>query len=73
MAAAAGEQRPLALALAATLEDLELKEQRTALKSFLKKGRCVQSFADQPRQKLNLSTSVALAGCSAILLRAEGI
>ena len=40
--AAAGEQRSFESALAATLEDLELsfssrKEQRTALKSFLKK------------------------------------
>ena len=61
MAAAAGEQRSLESALAATLEDLELTE------VILKKGRCVQSL------KLNLSTSVALIGCSAILLRAEGI
>ena len=42
MAAAAGEQRSLESALAATLEDLELsfslrKERRTALKSYLKK------------------------------------
>ena len=41
-AAAAGKQRSFESALAATLEDLELsfslrKEQRTALKSFLKK------------------------------------
>ena len=63
------------------LEDLELsfslrKEQRTAQKSFLKKGRCVWSFADRIRQKFNLSTSfatffVALPGCSAMC--AEGI
>ena len=42
MAAAAGEQRSLESALAETLEDLEFsfslrKEQRTTLKSFLKK------------------------------------
>ena len=61
---AAGEQR--------SSEDLEFsfslrKEQRTALKSFLKKGRCVGSL------KFNLSASsatffVALVGCNAILL-----
>ena len=61
---AAGEQS-FESALAATLEDLELsyslrKEQRTALKSFLKKGRCVRSFAGQIWQKLNLSTSSAV-------------
>ena len=52
-------------ALSAALEDLELgfslrKEQRTALKSFLKKGRCVRRFASQIWQKLNLSTSSAV-------------
>jgi len=83
MAAAAGKQRPFKSALPATLEDLELsfslrKEQRTA-QVILKKGRCVGSFADQIRQKFNLSTSSAapwentLVGCSAILLHAEGI
>ena len=65
MAAADGEQRSFESALAATLEDLELsfslrKEQRTALKSFLKKGRCVRSFAGRVWQKLNLSTSSAV-------------
>ena len=65
MAAADGEQRSFKSALAATLEDLELsfslrKEQRTALKSFLKKGRCVRHFASQIWQKLNLSTKL---GC----------
>ena len=61
---AAGEQS-FESALSATLEDLELsfslrKEQRTALKSFLKKGRCVRRFAGQIWQKLNLSTSSAV-------------
>ena len=64
MTAAAGEQS-FESALAATLEDLELsfslsKEQRTALKSFLKKGRCVRSFAGQIWQKLNLSLAPLL-------------
>ena len=53
MAAAAGEQS-FESALAATLEDLELsfslrKEQRTALKSFLKKGRCVRRWPDMAK------------------------
>ena len=39
---------------------------------ILKKGRRVRSFADKIWQKFNPSTSVALVGCSAILLRAEG-
>ena len=59
MAAAAGEQRSLESAFGRD-------SGRLGVQLFFEK-RCVQSF------KLNLSTSVALVGCSAILLRAEGI
>ena len=71
MAAAAGERLSFDSALAATLQDLKLtfslrKEQRTELKSFLEKK-------DVFRVLINYVTFfVALIGCSAILLRAEG-
>ena len=74
MAAAAGNS--------GLLEDLELsfslrKEQRTAQKSFLKKEN-VFGILPTGYGKSLISTSfatsfVALPGCSAILLRAEGI
>ena len=62
----AGEQLSFDSALAATLEDFKLNfslkhEQRTALESFKKK------------EYIKDVIFVALVGCSAILLRAEGI
>ena len=65
MAAADGEQRSFESALAATLDDLELsfslrKEQRTALKSFLKEEDVFVVLPGQI-QKLNLSSNVSSA------------
>ena len=74
-ATAAGEQRSSGrLGVQLFFE----KRTKNGTEVILKKGRCVRSFADRIRQKFNLSTSfatffVALVGCSAILIRAEGI
>ena len=74
----AGERRSFKSALATALEDLELsfslrKEQRTALKSSFRKGRCVQSFTDRIRRMFNqlVPLHVALVGCSTYCVQRE--
>ena len=81
MAAAAGQRLSFHSALAAkTLQDLKLtfslrREQRTALKSFLQKKYVfvvLINDVSQSRRHDYVTFFVALIGCSAILLRAEG-
>ena len=74
MAAAAGERLSFNSALAATLQDLKLtfslrKEQRTALKSFLENKYVFRVLINYV---VSVTFFIALIGCSAILLRAEG-
>ena len=72
MAAAAGERLSFDSALAATFKDVKLnvslrKEQITALKSFSN----TSPWTNFHRSDY-VTSLVALIGCSAILLRAEG-